>query len=414
MWRFFAVDFTRLRAQWLCQSRLTKQPRKRVSFKLDRSPSPTPSSSATELTATLALVAPRPPISVDIVVFLTSETTMTFEVEVIAGRSQRFYDINADKLQNLEKVFLSHCHAKSLSIRVVNVGGPKSKPLHTVNLSSFSCLKDLTRLELEMNDSATIQCDNPFLFRLNHLSLSKCQMTTYDFGILMNCLAGTLESLDLNQVSLVDSQCSQNVATLLGEMGRLYNLKSLKLDRTWSEFQKDSIRFTCPRLICLSLLKVNFEDLFSSALRTFTSTLMALVLTIEGRDYRITDVDALLHKFHEFAAKNYSTVKFGFKKRLRPKAVQPGTDAKTEFSFVLGWPQIEPSDTAADVSERVEEIFAFESLKVYVPARQRQLQIRSTPSPASSTGSSSPVVYESESFVTALETMSPSVEISAA
>uniref|UniRef100_A0AC34GJB9 Uncharacterized protein n=1 Tax=Panagrolaimus sp. ES5 TaxID=591445 RepID=A0AC34GJB9_9BILA len=91
---------------------------------------------------------------------------MGFEVEVVAGNSQRYYDISGDNLQTLERVFLSHCHAKSLTVTVSTIGSSKSKHCNPVNLSSFRCLKKLEYMDIKMNNVATFTCDTPFLFQL--------------------------------------------------------------------------------------------------------------------------------------------------------------------------------------------------------------------------------------------------------
>ncbi|KAE9548657.1 hypothetical protein FO519_008135 [Halicephalobus sp. NKZ332] len=262
-----------------------------------------------------------------------------------------------------------------------------------------------------MNDVATLRCDNPFPFQLKHLSLSGCHLTYYDFCILMNCVGDSLESLDLLQVSLMDSQCSTNVSKLLAELCRLSNLRSLKVDRTWAEFQQDAKNFSCPRLQLLTLLNVKFEDLFSPELRKFTSSLACFSVTLDGKDYKISDLDELLRKFHIFAATKWPTMKFGYKNSRIPgrKPIQPKYDAKTELSFVLGWPRIEPEDTVADFKDRLKEVFAFESLKVYIPARTHKANLGSPlGSPAMSPVGSS---EDEEIFVTAFDSMK---EISAA
>jgi len=329
---------------------------------------------------------------------------MVFEVEVTADNSQRFYELSGENLLSLEKVFLSHCHSKSLHVVVRNISGTRSKHIQAVNLSSFRSLKKLGYLDIEMNDVATLKCDNPFPFQLQHLSLSGCHMTYYDFCILMNCVGDSLESLDMLQVALMDSECSTNVSKLLSELCRLSNLRCLKVDRTWTEFQKDAKNFSCPRLQSLTLLNVKFEDLFSPDLRKFTSSLICLSVTVDGKDYKISDLAELLGKLHMFAATRWPTMKFGFKSsRIPGRRTQPKYDAKTELSFVLGWPRTEPEDAAVDMKERLKEVFSFESLKVYVPARAHKANLGSPiGSPAMSPVASS---EDEDIFVTAFDSI---------
>uniref|UniRef100_A0AC34RG68 Uncharacterized protein n=2 Tax=Panagrolaimus sp. JU765 TaxID=591449 RepID=A0AC34RG68_9BILA len=340
--------------------------------------------------------------SVRVAIFQESET-MTFQIEVTADHSERFYELSAESFLSLEKVFLSHSQTKSLRVAVQNVSGTRPKRIQAVNLSSFRCLKKLEFLSIEMNDVATITCDNPFFFQLRHLSLSRCQMTFYDFCILMNCVADSLESLELHQVSLMDSECSANVSLILSELCRLSNLKSLKIDRTWAEFQKDAKNFSCSKLQSLTLQKVQFEDLFSTELRRFTSCLMCESIIVEGKEYKLTDLPELLGKFHHFAATTWSTMKFGMKPSRFPGRRKPKLDAKTQFCFVLGWPKIHFGEHVLDVVDRLEEVFAFESLKVLVPAR---INPRSRFSPVGSPAMSPVASSEDEdTFVTAFDSL---------
>lgn len=143
---------------------------------------------------------------------------------------------------------------------------------------------------------------------------------------------------------------------------------------------------------------------------------MAKILTIEGRDYQVTDLEALQGIFHAFAAKSYGSMKFGNqRKKSKAGSKQNEIDAKTEFRFVLGWPKIEPGDSFEDVSSRMKEVFAFESLKVFIPFKVKKCSLDS---PISSPDLHSPMSLSSaeeenteETFVTAFESLT---EISAA
>ena len=170
------------------------------------------------------------------------------------------------------------------------------------------------------------------------------------------------------------------------------------------QFQKDAKNFSCPRLQSLALLNVKFEDLFSPDLRKFTSSLICLSVTVDGKDYKISDLPELLGKFHSFAATRWPTMKFGFKgSRIPGRKHQPKYDAKTELSFVLGWPKTEPEDAVIDMKERLREVFSFESLKVYVPARAHKANLGSPiGSPAMSPVNSS---EDEDVFVTAFDTL---------
>jgi hypothetical protein len=331
---------------------------------------------------------------------------MGFEVEVVAGNSQRYYDISGDNLKTLERVFLSHCHAKSLTVTVSTIGS-KSKQCNPVNLSSFRCLKSLEYMDIKMNNVAIFTCDTPFLFQLKHLSLTRCQMTHYDYCILMNCVADTLESLELIQTNLMDVKCSENSTIMLNELHRLSKLKSLKLDKSWNELQKDHFMFS--RLELLALSKISFEDLFSTSLRKLTCTVVAECLTVDEKNYKVADLEALQGIFHRFAAKSYSTMKFGDKKRKKSLQINSKEiDAKTEFRFVLGWPKIEPGDCFEDVSGRMKEVFAFETLKVFIPTKTKKTMDSPFSSPPVSPISSSAETEEEEStetFHTAFESI---------
>jgi hypothetical protein len=337
---------------------------------------------------------------------------MGFEVEVLAGNSQRYYDISGDNLKTLERVFLSHCHAKSLTVTVSTIG-TKSKHCNPVNLSSFRCLQSLEYMDIKMNNVATFTCDTPFLFQLKHLSLTRCQMTHYDFCILMNCVADTLESLELIQTNLMDVKCSENVTIMLNELHRLSNLKSLKLDKPWKELQKD--HFIYSRLDSLAVSKISFEDLFSASLRKLSCTVISQILTVDGKDYKISDLETLQGIFHHFAAKSYSTIKFGDKrKKSLSKAATKEIDAKSGFRFVLGWPKIEPDESSSNdyLNFRMKEIFAFESLKVFIPRHTKKFGILDSPislSPAMSPIASSSAEEEeeetTETFHTAFESL---------
>lgn len=151
----------------------------------------------------------------------------------------------------------------------------------------------------------------------------------------------------------------------------------------------------------LTLLNVKFEDLFLTELQKFTSFLICESITVEEKEYKLANLPELLGKFHHFAATIWPTMKFGMKPSRIPGRRKPKFDAKTHFSFVLGWPKIKFGEHFLEIADRLEEVFAFESLKVFVPTKTKSIsQFSPIESPVMS-----PVAFseDEDTFVTAFD-----------
>uniref|UniRef100_A0A914C5N2 Uncharacterized protein n=2 Tax=Acrobeloides nanus TaxID=290746 RepID=A0A914C5N2_9BILA len=286
-------------------------------------------------------------------------------VEIEADQSQRFYEIRNKNIVTLDKIFLSHKEASSLK---TTVQCDQEGRILNLNLSTFRDLGNLKRLQIELNPSVTITCDAPFLFKLTHLSLLKCKISTYHFCILLNCVCETLNHLELKEVHF---EGTDGFAQALNELNRLSKLQTLCIDRPYSEIQKyvaDSLK-TDRFLQSLVLSEINFEDIFKIELRRFTKNLYANVICIGEKRYNVDSLKEVLEFFHKYAADKWPTMKNGKKRWWKSTSVN-----EMELHFVLGVPK-----NMMEEHHKLCALLEIGSLKIYASSQRKNPKLSLRP-----------------------------------